>query len=84
MDFRFFDPDRSIDLVKWYADKIERDKAIYSELCLNICGINGAPAACPKFLCPEDDEDEDDEDEGDQNDEDVAMEDISMYCRRHL
>lgn len=78
VDYRFFDPDRSIDLVKWYADKIERDKAIYSKLCLKIWGINGAAAACPK-LCPEDGEDE-----GDQNEEDVAMEDISMYCRHHL
>ncbi|KAG0527504.1 hypothetical protein BDA96_06G238700 [Sorghum bicolor] len=34
VDYRFFDPDRDIDLVKWYADKIDRAEAIYSKLGL--------------------------------------------------
>ncbi|XP_003567300.2 uncharacterized protein LOC100836946 [Brachypodium distachyon] len=32
VDYRFFDPDRDIDLVKCYADKINRAEAIYSKL----------------------------------------------------
>jgi hypothetical protein len=28
VDYRFFDPDRDIDLVKWYADRIDCAKAV--------------------------------------------------------
>ena len=32
VDYRFFDPDRDIDLVKWYADQITCTETTYSKL----------------------------------------------------
>jgi hypothetical protein len=70
VDYRFFDPDRDIDLVKWYADKMmTRATSIYSKLSSNH----------PK--CQDDDDDEEDTEEDDDDDEDfIAEKDIRTYC----
>jgi len=58
VDYRFFDPDRDIDLVKWYADRIDCAKAV----------------ACPKCRSAEDDsDDEDDQDDADETEKDFSM-----------
>ncbi|CAN6296320.1 unnamed protein product [Urochloa humidicola] len=70
VDYRFFDPDRDIDLVKLYADEIASDEAICAKLRSNRS----------KCLFAEDDGD----DEDDHNDEVIAEEDMSNYCRRYI
>ena len=45
VDYRFFDPDRDIDLVKWYADKINRDEAIDAKLGLKNRSTNDEDVA---------------------------------------
>jgi hypothetical protein len=70
VDYRFFDPDRDIELVKLYADMIARDEAIY------------AKPRSSRPRCPFEQDDGGDED--DQNDEVIAEEDIDNYCREYI
>jgi hypothetical protein len=70
VDYRFFDPDRDIELVKLYADMIARDEAIYAELRSN------------RPRCPFEQDDGGDED--DHNDEVTAEEDMDNYCREYI
>jgi chorismate mutase len=58
VDYRFFDPDRDIDLVKWFADRIDCAKAV----------------ACLKSRSAEDDsDDEDDQDDEDETEKDFSI-----------
>ena len=57
VDYRFFDPDRDIDLVKWYADKMTYAETTYS--------LHPDRPKC-RF-------EEDDEDDGVITEEDLSM-----------
>lgn len=69
VDFRFFDPDRDIDLVRYYADMMTCAEPSYSKL----------RSDRPKCHFTEDDSNDEDED-----DDEGLSEDIIMYCTRPI
>ncbi|WVZ88237.1 hypothetical protein U9M48_034780 [Paspalum notatum var. saurae] len=81
VDYRFFDPDRDMDLVKWYADTIScADSEPCSEPRSKNDRVNRAAAAgsCGKFYEGYDSDEVNDEDSWD--DDLIAKEDIETYC----
>ncbi|TVU48422.1 hypothetical protein EJB05_08058 [Eragrostis curvula] len=70
VDFRFFDPDKDIDLIQFYADRVARIKAIRSEFRSRNRRVNEDGATCSKIRFDEDD----------SEDEDISSEDTSDEC----
>ncbi|GJN30257.1 hypothetical protein PR202_gb18548 [Eleusine coracana subsp. coracana] len=76
---RFFDPDRDIELVQFYADRMAHIEAIHSKFRSERASVNKAGTTCSKNRF-----DEDDTDDEDTSNESTSDEDVSVSWNRYI
>ncbi|GJN09131.1 hypothetical protein PR202_ga27110 [Eleusine coracana subsp. coracana] len=71
---RFFDLDKGIELVQFYADRVAHIEAIHSKFCSERASVNEDDTTCSKNRFDQDDTD----------DEDTSDEDVSVCWNRYI